>query len=51
MPAIDYAQVYDRNLNNQNLPPLYGEYGTDKPANIEETNKARAEIGLKKYRG
>jgi len=50
LPAKEYAIVYDRSLVEQNHPPLYGEYGTDKPVNIEETNKARAEIGLKKYK-
>ena len=51
MQAEEYAMIYDRVQMEQKLPQLYYAYDTDKkPVNQEETNEARAEIGLKKIK-
>lgn len=58
LPAIDYAIWYDRFRSVRHLPKLYyiadeyneahNSFAQEKPKNVEETNEAREEIGLKK---
>lgn len=57
--AEEFAMIYDRRRTGKNLPELYyvqphldtitGKYIYLKPLNLAETNKARAEIGMKEY--
>ncbi len=54
-----FAMIYDRRQTGKNLPKLYyvqphldkitGKSTYQLPLNLDETNKARAEIGMKKY--
>ena len=60
MPALEYAVLYDEIQYRLHLPELYyvnatfdetrgkGKIGI--PANMDETNRARKEIGLKKFK-
>lgn len=58
MPAQEYAMIYDRVQLDKKLPERYfviehydtvtGTYSIGKPADINATNQARREIGLKK---
>ena len=61
MPGIEYAIIYDDCQRQWKKPPLYyvvaehydpirkkNTYGT--PVKLEETNRARKEIGLKKFK-
>ncbi len=60
MPAFEYAAIYDRMQIENKLPELYyvsehydaktGKSAIGKPLNMEATNKAREEIGLKKWK-
>lgn len=57
--ADEFAAIYDRRQMDKNLPELYcvaphldtvtGKSAYPIPLNLDETNKARAEIGMKKY--
>lgn len=49
LEAIEYARVYDRMQLEKKLDQLYFEYNPGTPKNIDETNRARKEIGLKEY--
>ncbi len=56
LDAIEYAGLYDRWRSSRHLPKLYygndiydsrtNTFSTEKPTDLEATNKARAEIGL-----
>ena len=61
MPAMEYATIYDKQQVNNKLPELYyvlehfdtktNTSAIGKPKDLEATNKAREEIGLKKLKG
>ena len=60
MPGLEYAEIYDRQQIDKKLPELYyvgkhfdsktNTFAIAKPFDIEATNKAREEIGLKKLK-
>ena len=60
MPAFEYATIYDRTQLGLKLPELYyvmehydaktGTSAIGKPLDIDATNKAREEIGLKRIK-